>query len=34
MMKTKKELEGEDLNQLYLDYMHEQSEAQADSEVA
>jgi len=34
MMKTSKELEGEDLNQLYIDYMQEQSEAQADSEVA
>ena len=34
MMKDKKELEGEDLNQQYIDYMHEQSEAQADSEVA
>jgi ABC-2 type transport system ATP-binding protein len=34
MMKTSKELEGEDLNQLYIDYMQEQSEAQADSEGA
>ena len=26
MLKTKKELEGEDLNQLYVDYMEEQAE--------
>jgi ABC-2 type transport system ATP-binding protein len=32
MMKTSKELEGEDLNQLYIDYMQEHAEAQADSE--
>lgn len=34
MMKTKKELEGEDLNQLYIEYMQEHAETQAGSEVA
>jgi len=34
MMKNKKELEGEDLNQLYMEYMQEHAETQAGSEVA
>jgi hypothetical protein len=27
MLKTRKELEGEDLNQLYMEYMEERPEA-------
>jgi len=34
MMKTSKELEGEDLNQLYIEYMQEHAATQAGSEVA
>jgi len=29
MMKTRKELEGEDLTELYIQYMEEQAEAAA-----
>jgi len=28
MMKTSEELKGEDLNKLYLEYMHEQANAE------